>query len=545
MAETDPSLAEAAERVWEVLIVGAGPTGLCLALALRRLGVDCRVVDAADAPRVEPRAAVIWPREAELLAAIGLGEQLLQAARPLGPTTVFRGRRRLGQLPFAGVASAFDRPLVLEQHVLQGLLETELHDAGGRVSWRTRLSDLTPRDDGVIAELAGADGSTDVVKAAWLVGCDGAGSLVRKRLAVPFSGRTAPNLEVLQVKADVDWPYDPDEGALFLAPGRALGGFPMPDGRLRFYCFKTIEEPERTSPPTLEEMQTLIGAMMGGELVQLRNADWLSRARFQERIAARLRVGRALLSGDAAHVWPAVGGHGMAVAILGACNLAWRLAAVVKGQGTPRLLDVYSREQRAQAATMIAKMRIDLLERPLPGPLVSGLAAILPWALRSGRVQRAIEGGLMSDLSLNHRRSPISVTRTSGRLRAGDRLPDAQVVVLGRTLRLHQLLSFRHWTLILPPDADPGRIASKLEDRAPIRIIRAAPADARASRMLSGLRGMLLVRPDGYVGLVARRGDLDALDAYLAAWLPIGTDYSRENRVSWLVMNSNRAGTPA
>ena len=94
----------------EVLIAGAGPTGLTLALALRRLGVDCMVIDAGDAPRAEPRAAVVWPREAELLAAIGLGERLRQNARPLEPTSVFHGRRRLGELAFDGVASAFDRP---------------------------------------------------------------------------------------------------------------------------------------------------------------------------------------------------------------------------------------------------------------------------------------------------------------------------------------------------------------------------------------------------------------------------------------------------
>ena len=92
--------------------------------------------------------------------------------------------------------------------------------------------------------------------------------------------------------------------------------------------------------------------MMGGPPVELRDVDWLSRARFQERIAETLRVGRVLLAGDAAHVWPAVGGHGMAVAILAACNLAWRLAAVVKGQGPVRLLDIYGEEQRAQAAAM-------------------------------------------------------------------------------------------------------------------------------------------------------------------------------------------------
>ncbi len=516
----DRSVSTGHERACEALIVGAGPTGLCLALALRRQGVDCRVVDAGDAPRAEPRAAVVWPREAELLTALGLGDRLRQAARPLGPTAVFMGRRLLGEMPFDGVASAFDRPLVIEQHVLQALIEAELHDAGGRVEWRTRVADVVQEDGGVRADLVRADGSGLVARAGWLVGCDGAHSFVRKRLGVPFVGRAVPDLEVVQVKAEVDWPHDPARGALFLAPGKSLGSFLMPDGRRRFYCFKTIEAPERASAPTLQEMQTLIGATMGGPPVALRNADWLSRARFQERIAVRLRLGRFLLAGDAAHVWPAVGGHGMAVAILGACNLAWRLAAVIKGRGPVTLLDGYDQEQRAQAAVMIGKMRLNLFERPLPGIALAGLAAVLPWALTSGRLRRAIEHGLLSDLGLHHRTSPLSTTRSGGRLRAGDRLPDGAVVVQGTRTTLHALLSIRRWTLILPPHADPGPIARRLGGRSDFRMVAAAPEGEGAAAALGASRAMWLVRPDGFIGMTAPAEDLAALDAYLGAWLP-------------------------
>ena len=504
----------------EALIVGAGPTGLCLALAMRRLGVAVVVVDAAEAPRADPRAAVVWPREAELLAALGLGPRLREAARPLGATEVFKGARRLGELPFDGVASAFGRPLVIEQHVLQHLMEAELLDAGGRVRWRTRLIGLTQAPDGVTAELARADGSSETLRTSWLVGCDGARSGVRKALGVGFPGRNAPNLEVVQVKADLDWPFDPTKGGLFLAPGRALGSFPMPDGRRRFYCFKTLEEPERTSAPTLDEMQDLIGGMMGRGPVELRDAEWLSRARFQERIAERLRVGRVLLAGDAAHIWPAVGGHGMAVGILGACNLAWRLAAVIRDGGPVGLLDAYGDEQRAQAAVMTRKMKFDLLERPLPAAALAGLAAILPVALKSSAMRQAIERGLLSDLSLHHRKSPMSVSRSGGRLRAGDRLPDARVLVDGQVRRLHELLSFAHWTLIAPISLDVQRIAPMLTDHTAIRLIQAKPADADASAELDGLTALLLVRPDGYLAFTAAPEDLDGLAAYLAAWTP-------------------------
>jgi hypothetical protein len=235
----------------------------------------------------------------------------------------------------------------------------------------------------------------------------------------------------------------------------------------------------------------------------------------------------------------------MAVAILGACNLAWRLAAVVKKQGPVQLLDAYDQEQRVQAATMIRKMRMDLFERPLPGLAVSAMALVLPAILKSGPILRWIERELLSDISLHHRASPMSKTTAGGRPRAGDRLPDAAVLVDGRPRRLHELLSIRRWTLLAPPGAELGRLAPGLTGRDAIEVVRAAPADARAAAELSGLRSLLLVRPDGYVALNVRPADLGALKAYLDAWLPTEAAYSREARVSWQVMNSSSAGTPA
>ena len=194
---------------------------------------------------------------------------------------------------------------------------------------------------------------------------------------------------------------------------------------------------------------------------------------------------------------------------------------------------------------MIRKMRMDLFERPLPGAAVSGMAVLLPAVLKSGQIQRWIERNLLSDISLHHRDSPMSTSVPEGRPRAGDRLPDAAVIVDGRQRRLHEVLSINRWTLLAPMSADLDAIAPRLAGRAAIAVVRAAPADARAAAELSGFKALLLVRPDGYVGLTARPGDLDALDAYLDAWLPAETAYSREARVSWEVMNSSSAGTPA
>ena len=503
----------------EVLVAGAGPAGLALGLALARLGVRTLIVDAAPEPRAEPRAAVVWPREAELLAGMGLGPALRQASTPLGTTHVFMGRRRLGELRFGANDSAFPQPLLIEQHVLQHLMLAELERLCGSVLWRTSLTAFQLDHDGVRASVAGPDGSARV-RAGWIVGCDGARSLVRKRLGVAFDGSTARNLEVVQVKARLDWPYDPTEGALFLAANHALGSFPMPGGQRRFYCFKTIEEPDRTSAPTLAEMERLIGAMMGGAPVTLSDADWLSRARFQRRIAARMRVGRALLAGDAAHVWPAVGGHGMAMAVQDACNLAWRLAAVIHRQGPDALLDVYGQEQRAQAAALIARMDLDLLERPLPGPLVAALGLVLPPLLKIDRAQTAIEM-MLSDLTLHRRRSAMSSGGTGGRPRPGERVPNASVVSNGTSRPLHELLAKEGWTLLVPADADLSPLDAVLRRAETVHVVSIHPADPNANAALGGMRGLLLVRPDGVIGLKVRPSDCGALERYLSAWLEL------------------------
>jgi 2-polyprenyl-6-methoxyphenol hydroxylase-like FAD-dependent oxidoreductase len=372
---------------------------------------------------------------------------------------------------------------VIEQHRLQQELQAEYLALGGALIRGVVLESFVQDDTAVAARLAGPDGGF-TVRADWLVGCDGARSGVRRRLGIPFVGRAVPDLEVVQAKAEVDWPYDPARGCLFIAPGRALGAFPMPDGRRRFYCFKTLDGASDESPPSQAEVESLIGEVMGRPPLRLREAEWLSRARFQERIAARLRVGRVLLAGDAAHVWAAVGGHGMAVAVMGAGNLAWRLAAVARGEGPVELLDNYGEEQRAQAAAMIAKLKFDLLERPLPALAVTAVGLLGPAVLASAAARRAIER-MLSDMDLHHRRSALS-QGGGGRLDAGG---------AGR------------WRLLTGTGADVAVIGGLLAGRARIEVVAGAGRVARCR----------LVRPDGFV---AYAGSIRQLEPYLDRWLP-------------------------
>ncbi len=503
----------------EVLVVGAGPVGLMLGVGLRLHGVDVLVVDRADPGRHAPRAAVVWPREAEALASYGLGEVLAAAALPLSTAHVHAGGERLGALSFGALESAHSRPLVIEQHAVERLLLARYLELGGRMRWRTAVADLHLHDDGVDARLEGGGR----VSAGWVVGCDGASSLVRKRMGARFAGAPVKNLECVQINGRPRWNHDapPGEGRFFLAPGAAVGCFPTAEGHWRFYCFKVDDRPDRRDPPDAAEMGELLTRLTGSP-VEVDPADpvWFNRARFQRRTATSFRRGRALLCGDAAHVWPAVGGHGMAAGLLGAHNLAWKLAAVVRGGAGTALLDTYAQEQRRTARAIRGHMRLDLLEAPQPPAMFALLRRALPALLPSRAFGRRLEA-MLGDMTLHHRGSALS-RGAGGPVAAGERLPDP---VLARG-RLHARLDPLGWTLV-------GAAGVALDAAAAaggVGLAALGPEDAAVVRRLGLRRRQLLVRPDGYVALVLRPGDGAAVRRHLARFGVYGAAGSQATR---------------
>ncbi|MFD5325480.1 FAD-dependent monooxygenase [Streptomyces sp. NPDC127092] len=523
----------------DVCVVGAGPVGLTLAIALRRLGIGVRVVDRAPAAKLEARALVVWPRAAEALDALGVAGTLGRHAVELGEVTIHGAGRRLGELTTGWHRSAHSRPLNIEQHDIERLLCAELARLGTEVEWDSEVTDVKVHDDRAEFSLLLGDGSAESGTASWIVGCEGTASVVRDRLGIPFQGRRRTGLQVVQGNAHADWPYGrhPGHGHVFLAPRRSLLVFPLPGGGFRFFCFRDDPDPGLTAPPTLDELRDLVAGTARLPRLRLTPTDppWLNRARFSDRVAARLRCGRGLLAGDAAHAWAPVGGHGMNVGMLGAHNLAWKLAAVHRGEADERLLDTYDTEQRALAVRYIREMRVNFMELPLPAPGYHAFTATVPLALALPGFQRRIDRQL-SDLGRHHRASALSWQRSATRPgrgrapRAGDRMPDA-LVSTGHPgtgpVRLHTLLRYDTWTLVLPA-AGPGDDAAVREavvercarGPVPVRVLPVTPADAAEARLLGRPGELRLVRPDGYVGLVAPADRPATLAAYLDGLAP-------------------------
>jgi len=335
----------------------------------------------------------------------------------------------------------------------------------------------------------------------------------------------------LQVDAVPRWrhPRAENVGYYFLAPQACLGCFPIAEGAYRFFCYTNDPDPQRKKPPSLDEMQALIARVAGTPELRLDRPTWLNRARFQTRQASRLRVGRALLAGDAAHDWPSLGGHGMNIGLRGAHNLAWKLAAVQQGRGPEALLDTYETEERRTVESFLRLMRFNFVEQPSNRLcLLTREAALrigLGWPGFSRRLERAV-----SDLNAHHRRSALSKPSRSGpsaldQLRTGDRLPDVVVrTPENGPTRLHDLLGYEHWTLIASEASPTPQVdalcAMLLPWKGGIRLVRIGSDGDKTLTGALGGGALVLVRPDRHVGLIVNGNDLPTLRRYLDRWYP-------------------------
>ncbi|GAA0349280.1 FAD-dependent oxidoreductase [Streptomyces blastmyceticus] len=512
----------APRNVRDAVVIGAGPTGLTLAIALRRYGMDTIVVDKGPSTKREPRASVIWQRALEALRDLGCADLVMSQGLPLNRGEFHVRGRRAGVQQVQLPDTAYPGPLSIEQDVVERLLRDRLRQLGPDVQWSTEA--VAVRLDGGSAEvdLRGADGNTRTVDCRWVIGCEGSHSIVRKSLGIPFEGEQRHNLQCMQLNAEPDWshPYDPGATRIFINHGVTLITDPVPGRGTRFFAFCPDPAPHSQEPPTPREMESLVARATGEPGVRLVPTDpyWANRSRFHDRLAATLRQGHALLAGDSGHLWAPIGGHGLNTGLLGAHNLGWKLAAVHHGWATDALLDTYNTEQRHTAQEVMRNMRRNILEIPPNLPTLTAIQLLLPQLLRSERFAR--QGALiLSDFARNHRKSALSTGRAGpGPLRPGDRLPDLRVTSETGSGRLHDLLSYQRWSLLVTGDGSGTSELRKLTDRyvMPVALftIRTEPPGHRTRPEGT----LLLVRPDGHIGLSARATDDRALTTYLDRW---------------------------
>jgi 2-polyprenyl-6-methoxyphenol hydroxylase-like FAD-dependent oxidoreductase len=489
----------------QILVVGAGPVGMTMALALRRQGVAVRIVDKAAARTDKSKAVVIWPRTLELLDIQRCAQDFVDAGvRATGARILGKGRE-LVHAHFGLARSAYPFALMLPQSETERLLEQLLVAAGVHIERQVEL--LSFSDDGqrVAAQLRHADERVESTSAAWLAACDGAHSTVRHALGLAFDGDTLDSGWLL-ADVQIEGELPTDELTICWLPEGVLALFPM--GGRRFRVIAETGTSSDESEPTLAQVQALIDSR-GPQGLRAHDPVWLNHFRINERKIKHYRHGRVFLAGDAAHVHSPAGGQGMNTGMQDVLNLAWKLALVQNGQAAPTLLDSYSAERSAigdQVLRSTGRMtRIALLHNPLLRELRDLAAGTLS---RIPAIQQRLVDQL-TELDLHYAHSPLSATPhdASDQPPAGARAPDVAVCAAdGSATRLYGLLGSGRFVLMSVGAAAPA-VPPAL--RGLVDMATTALAQGYA------VGHHYLVRPDGYLALSTRGDDPTAIVGWL------------------------------
>jgi 2-polyprenyl-6-methoxyphenol hydroxylase-like FAD-dependent oxidoreductase len=332
----------------DVLIVGAGPTGLTLACALAARGIDHLLVDQAEQGGNTSRAAVIHARTLEVLDDLGVTGELCRRGVVVPWFTVRERDRALLRVPFGGLPTRYPYTLMLPQNITEQILADRLGD--GAVHWRHRLTGMDNTGDGVIATIGGPGDAVHQVRARYVAGCDGMHSAVRDRAGIGFTGDPYGQSFVL---ADVrmNWPLPLDAVNLFLAPAGLVVVAPLPEQRFRIVAVLD-DAPERPGVADVQRLLDTRGPHRRPATVT--EVVWSSRFRVHHRLADHYRGGPVFLAGDAAHVHSPAGGQGMNTGIQDAVVLARLLADAVGAPAGTVDLDEYEARRRPVAAGVIA-----------------------------------------------------------------------------------------------------------------------------------------------------------------------------------------------
>jgi 2-polyprenyl-6-methoxyphenol hydroxylase-like FAD-dependent oxidoreductase len=522
-------------RDCQVLVVGAGPTGLVLATDLLERGIHTRVIDKGNGVALETRAIAIHGRALEVLDMMGLADRFVDTGQPVRHFTFYADGRRRVSLDLSLNGTRFGFVLDIPQHQTERLLRMRMTELGGAVEPGVELTNLTDEGSVVTAGVVDGNGQQRSITADYVVGCDGAHSRVRHELGLRFDGHPYPQ-DWLLADVTLDWARPDDEiHAFFTAGGLPLICFPMRDHQWRVTVpFAGDRNP---GPPSLAEIQQLVDQRSPRPLV-LSDPTWLANFRCHRRSTETYRSGHVLLAGDAVHIHTPAGGQGMNTGITDAHNLGWKLALVAAGRAPDSLLDTYGTERAPVAEQVLALTHTLVRYATMSSPLKRMIRdAVIPPAARFRPLhRRAVRR--WAQVNVGYPDSPIThCDRSRSHPRPGERVPDRQVVTADGTSSLFRVLrSGRH--VLIVDGADPECARDSMTGTSYgdlVQIVTAAPDDSRAPRR-AGTPAVYLVRSDGYLAARGTPGRLGSIHDYLSALAP------QANTRSWAAGRTQGAG---
>ena len=496
----------------QVLIVGAGPTGLVLALWLAKLGVGVRIIDKTERPGTTSRALAVQARTLELYRQLDLADAVIAHGHKMPAVNLWVRGERAARVAFEVIGedlTPYPFLQIFPQDEHETLLIERLLTFGVEVERRTELVSFTDGPEGVTARLRGPDGAEERCEADYIAGCDGARSVVRGAIGAGFPGGTYR--QVFYV-ADIEAAGPPVDGELHVDLDEAdfLAVFPLAgEGRARLIGTVRDERAEHADDLKFEDVS---GQAIAHMRLEVRQVNWFSTYHVHHRVTDRFRKGRAFLLGDAAHIHSPAGGQGMNTGIGDAINLAWKLAWVLTDRAPDALLDSYEAERIGFARRLVAStdraFGMATAEGPVAGFVRTRLAPLIATSVLSLERVREFMFRTVSQITLNYRGSPLAVGE-AGEVKAGDRLP---------------------WT----PESTPQEAAAQAEMGWQVRVYGAA-SDALAAwsrandvplhvfefredqrRVGIARDATYLLRPDTYVAVADPRADPATLQRYFA-----------------------------
>ena len=494
----------------DVLIIGAGPTGLVLALWLTKLGVKVRIVDKTAEPGTTSRALAVQARTLELYRQLDLADPVVERGHKVPAVNLWVKGEPAARLPFTTIgedltAFAFLEIFPQDQH--ERLLIERLEELGVAVERRTELMRFTDEDGRISASLRGPDGHEEDCEATYLAGCDGARSSVRETLGTGFPGGTYR--QVFYV-ADVEAAGPPVNGELHVDLDEAdfLAVFPLA-GEVRARLIGTVRDERADHADTLR-FEDVSSRAIDHLKIQVKNVNWFSTYHVHHRVTERFRKGRAFLLGDAAHIHSPVGGQGMNTGIGDAVNLAWKLAAVLASRAPESLLDTYETERIGFARRLVATTdrifsfvtadgRIAEIIRtrlaPVIFPRVVALGPVRDYLFRT-----------VAQITLNYRGTLLSFG-SAGHVHGGDRLP----WVPGEGADNFAPLSAMTWQVHVYGIAKPDLVKWCADHSLALHEFAWTLQHQAAGLARDAL---YLMRPDTYVALADASGAPEAIDRY-------------------------------